>query len=107
MTPEQFDRLQETIEMVADVFIDEADPRNWSGGLSLLAELDKDTRGDRYWDKKNAIQTGSLLARMMDLQKGRTKEVGDEDAEENKIADYEKEAKKLVDKIVEKASAKN
>lgn len=105
MTPEQYTRLQSAIEMVADVFVDEADPRNWSGGVSSLSEMDKTTRGNRYWDKKNAIQTGTLLARMMDLQNGKTKEAGNVDAIEDKTAEYEKKAKELVQKIIEKAHA--
>jgi hypothetical protein len=103
MRDDQLDRLKELAESVAEVFIQEADPQTWSGAGILMADMDVQTRGDRYWCKKNAIQTGSLLARVLDLAERETrptwKEHADDDDAEKDIADFEKKAKKLLDAV--------
>lgn len=101
MKPEQLDRLLDIAERVTTVFIDEANPDHWSGSGLSLAEMDVETRGARYWDKKNAIQTGTLLARIIDLSKydknaGKGKEMH-EDKAEKEIKQFEALAKKLID----------
>lgn len=121
MKPEQLKRLQHVTELVAEEFIIEADPNNWSGGANVSPkDLDKTTRGNRHWDKKNAILTGTLLARMMDLAEGRTKEAKDDDESEKKVDEYEaraqallndverrRQAKEMTEKIIEKAHGAN
>lgn len=101
MREDQIIRLKELAEEVSEVFIDEADPRNWNGAGMSLAQMDNETRGNRYWDKKNAIQTGTLLARLIDLA-GHDSRVGpsralDEDDADKQIAKFEKKAKELID----------
>lgn len=104
MREDQIARLQDLAESIGEVFIEEADPQNWNGAGQPLASLDKDTRGGRYWDKKNAIQTGSLLARVLDLRDRDAGQVGggvltpDEDAEKE-INRFEKQAKELIGAI--------
>ena len=107
MRQDQIDRLQDLSEAVGDVFMEEANPENWSGGgggkepPTPLAEMDEKTRGNRYWDKKNAIQTGALLARIIDLrdrdngQTGGGVTTAPEDAEKE-IGRFEKQAKELL-----------
>ena len=101
MRQDQIDRLQDLSESVSDVFIEEADPENWNGAGVPLADLDAKARGNRYWDKKNAIQTGALLARILDLrdrdkgQQGGGVTTPDEDVDKD-IHRFEKQAKELL-----------
>jgi hypothetical protein len=64
MRQDQYERLQALSEQLADVFIQEGDPANWPGAGVAPAELSKDQRGDRYWCKKNAFATVSLIQRV-------------------------------------------
>ena len=101
MRKDQIARLQELSEAVGEVFMDEADPVNWNGAGVPLADMNEKTRGNRYWDKKNAIQTGALLARIIDLrdrdkgQQGGGVLTPDEDADKD-INRFEKQAKELL-----------
>lgn len=100
MRKDQVERLGDLSERIAEVFVTEADPDNWNGSGVPLRDLDEKARGNRYWDKKNAIQTGSLLARVLDLR-DRDKECGagneiPEDDADRQIAAYEKKAKDLI-----------
>ena len=107
MRPDQITRLKELAEEIGEVFLEEADPQNWSGAGQILAEMDKDTRGGRYFDKKNAVQTGSLLARVLDLAErdiGSGVKTLDDDADDE-IKKYEKKAKELLKGIQSRAKA--
>jgi hypothetical protein len=103
MRDDQITRLKELAEEVAEVFVSEADPRFWSGAGMELADMDAETRGGRYWDKKNAIQTGTLLARVLDLaerDQNRSKEgVTAEHDAEKEIARFEAKAKDLLNNV--------
>ncbi len=112
MRQDQIDRLQTLAEEIGDVFIDEASPSAWNGAGIPLAELDDKKRGNRYWDKKNAIQTGTLLARVLDLrdrdkkeQNGQPAPVPEQDAE-SEIRRYEKQAKEMVNAVIARATSK-
>lgn len=103
MRKDQIERLQDLAESIGEVFLEEADPQNWNGAGLPLASLDKDQRGGRYWDKKNAIQTGTLLARVLDLRDrdnnaGGGEEKPDEDADKE-IKRFEKQAEELIGAI--------
>lgn len=104
MRKDQIERLQDLAESIGEVFLEEADPQNWNGAGLPLASLDKDQRGGRYWDKKNAIQTGTLLARVLDLRDRDKGQVGpgvttpDDDAEKE-IKRFEKQAEELIGAI--------
>lgn len=99
MRQDQIDRLQDLSEAVSDVFLEEADPENWNGAGQPLAGLTDKARGNRYWDKKNAIQTGALLARIHDLRDRHSGEKGaippEAEAEED-ISRFEKQAKEML-----------
>ena len=110
MRQDQIDRLQDLAEQIGEVFLEEADPAKWNGAEVPLASLDKDQRGGRYWDKKNAIQTGTLLARVLDLRdrdarSGGGVEKPEEDAEQE-INRFEKQAKEMVNAVIARATSK-
>lgn len=110
MRQDQFDKLQALSERLTDVALDEADPDQWPGAGWKPSELTKEQRGDRYWSKKNAVATFSLIGRIHQLtdhireasagggaDAGAVKEPEEDlDAEINAA---EKEAAKLLDKM--------
>jgi hypothetical protein len=67
MRQDQFERLITLEEQLTDVFIGEAEPTTWSGTGLLPKEMDQQTRGDRYWCKRNAVATLSLVQRVASL----------------------------------------
>lgn len=67
MRQEQYERLQALHVDLTDVFLDEADPKGWPGAGIALASMDKPTRGDRYWSKRNAAATIALIQRIQTL----------------------------------------
>lgn len=112
MRQDQIDRLQTLAEEIGDVFIEEASPSAWNGSGIPLADLDDKKRGGRYWDKKNAIQTGTLLARVLDLRDRDKKErngqpdpVSEQDADDE-IKRFEKQAKDIVNAFIARATSK-
>lgn len=67
MRLDQLQRLQELSEGMADVVISEMDTAAWPGAGKPLAEITKDERGDRYWCKKNAAASLSLLVKLLSV----------------------------------------
>jgi hypothetical protein len=67
MRQDQFEKLQELTEKLTDAFIGEADPAVWPGHGVAIAAMDQQTRGDRYWCKKNAAATLSVIVRTTSL----------------------------------------
>lgn len=109
MRQDQIDRLQDLAEQIGEVFLEEADPAKWNGAGVPLASLDKDQRGGRYWDKKNAIQTGTLLARVLDLRDRDARNLSDkvpEDDADQEITRFEKQAKDMVNAVIARATSK-
>ena len=105
MRKDPIERLDDIVERIADVFLTESDPDNWNGSGVALRDMDEKTRGNRYWDKKNAIQTGSLLWRGIELKErqlgvspNHVVPLTDDDADKE-IRRYEKKAKELIDAI--------
>jgi hypothetical protein len=99
---EQFERMQSLAEKLTDVVIDEANPDEWPGKDTKLIELTRDQRGDRYWCKKNAAATLSLLTKMhslLGIVEKRNVDPPDEDEHddlEDEIKAAEKEATKIL-----------
>lgn len=60
-------RLTDLTDKLTDAVLEEADPENWAGGVKRLGELTKQERGDRYWDKKNAAASLTLLIKVHSL----------------------------------------
>ncbi|MFM2290171.1 MAG: hypothetical protein RL684_3314 [Pseudomonadota bacterium] len=67
MRDDQYVKFKHLADRLVDVVVDELNPDGWSGAGMTLSEMDKDTRGDRYWSKKNASQTLSILMKMHSL----------------------------------------
>ncbi len=109
MRPDQLQRLAELSEKLADVVLEEADPDTWPGAGVPLADMTTEDRGNRYWSKKNAAATFSLLERTASLLAD-VKTVGndrnkDDDDLEKQIAAKEREASKLLEKVMKGAKA--
>lgn len=67
MRSDQYEKLQILAEKLTDAFIAEADPDVWPGAGVAIAAMDQQTRGDRYWSKKNAAATLSVIVRTTSL----------------------------------------
>ncbi len=111
MRQDQYLRLQELTEKLTDAFIQEANPDKWPGAGLEVAAMNQQTRGDRYWSKKNAAATLTVIMKTTNLlgmvQMGGA-EVGAPDGEKSaeedagldaEIANAEKEAQRLLDKV--------
>lgn len=109
MRPDQLIRLAELSEKLADVVLEESDPAEWPGANTPLAALTQQERGDRYWCKKNAAATFSLLERTASLLAD-VKTVGndrhkDDDDLDKQIQAKEKEAAKMLERVMKGAKA--
>ena len=67
MRDDQIVRLQALSERLGEVVIEEVDPHKWPGNDKPLAELTQQERGDRYWCKKNAAATMTLLLKVVNI----------------------------------------
>lgn len=109
MRIDQYERLQTLAERLTDVFLDEAEPERWPGHGLAPAQMTKEARGDRYWAKKNAVATLSLIQRVAaltaDIQAASNAGTGaagvteEADALDAEIRDAEKEAARLLDEL--------
>jgi hypothetical protein len=117
MRQEQFDLLQQRAEQLTDIFLKEADPATWPGAGIDDISMDAKTRGDRYWTKKNAFATMSLVQRIVGvIDTVRRKTAGgdgadspdvvkehEEDDLEKEAASAEREAAKMLKKATTSA----
>lgn len=115
MRQDQYEKLQALEEKLADVFIGEAEPEQWPGHGIAPSAMDQKTRGDRYWVKKNAVATLSLMQRVattigqVQLRgAGTTPETSSGDGEaqdhlDDEVRGYEKEAATLLREMQEGA----
>lgn len=107
MRDDQIQRLKELSEKLADVVLEEADPELWPGAGVPIADMTHEERGSRYWSKKNAAASFSLLERttslLTDAQDLRNNRPEDDVDMEKQIAAREKEATKLLNKVMSKA----
>ncbi|EBQ4755632.1 TPA: hypothetical protein H2A59_004915 [Salmonella enterica] len=104
-------RLTNLSDKLTNVVIEEADPDNWSGSKKPVKELTKDERGDRYWDKKNAAASLTLLIKVHSLigmqTRGATGENADDDDDfglAQQVAKAEKEAAAIIERVMKKGS---
>jgi len=67
MRDDQITRLQALSERLGEVVINEVDPQNWPGDGKTPAELTQEERGNRYWCKKNAAATMTLLLKVVNI----------------------------------------
>lgn len=101
MRPEQITQLSSIEEELTDVFIAECQPKTWP---AMVKQKD---RGDRYWFKKNALATLSLVGRLQTVLReikagdpGNEKEAGAPRPAANAERSREDEARALVEQGV-------
>ncbi len=108
MRSDQLEKLETLQEKLADVIIMEADPDNWPGANKAPKEMDREERGDRYWCKKNAAATITLLSKTLSLAYFRDRlkpenppnqNEDDEGDLDKEIAAAEKQAGKLLEEF--------
>ena len=111
MRQDQFEALQQRGEQLVDVFLLESDPKGWPGAGIEPATMDKSTRGDRYWCKKDAVATLACAQRIFNLvQVIRERSAPDlpsnpeekqevDDSLDREVAAAEAEAARLLDQV--------
>lgn len=67
MRQDQYERLLSLQEKLIDVLVQEMDPEAWPGAGLKPSAMDQQTRGDRYWAKKNLAATQSVVMRNASL----------------------------------------
>lgn len=117
MRQDQFEALQARAEQLVDVFLEESNPEVWPGHGIQPAAMDKGTRGDRYWCKKDAVATLACAQRITNLLQvirerqlpvdpppgGADDDGQPEDDLSREVEAAEKEAAKLLDEVQRKA----
>lgn len=110
MRADQIERLGTLAEDIADQFLTDADPKEWTGYGKTPVDLSSEDRGDAVWCRKLAVQTGALLARVLDLR-DRDQMLGraplDDGETEAEIKRHEKEARNLLKEIGERSASKH
>ncbi|MFT3805425.1 hypothetical protein [Arenimonas sp.] len=116
MRQDQYERLQALSEKLTEVFLGEADPETWTGANTPLAEMTQQQRGDRYWEKKNAVATLSLIGRVHHLVgviqanshegTGGAEVAAEESLLDREIRDAEKEANARLDELLQAGKKK-
>lgn len=117
MRADQFQRMLVLQEQLTEVYLMEADPKHLPGHDKHVTEWSRDERGDRYWHKRNAAATMSLVARIGSLidserRAAQTLPPEEQQAESDDVVDdldrelssYEKKAKAAAKKLLERAS---
>lgn len=103
MRADQITKLSSLSSDLTDVVLGEADPTSWPGDGKKLVELTQDERGDRYWSKKNAAATLSLLIKIHTMlgiaDRGLNQVMPEDDDMDAEIAKAEKAAKKILGKF--------
>lgn len=105
MRDDQITRLQALSERLGEVVIHEVDPEQWPGADKQLGELTQQERGDRYWCKKNAAATMTLLLKVVNISGvlNRTKPATDAgnaaDGLDGELAAAEREAQAIIDRL--------
>lgn len=105
MRDDQITRLQALSERLGEVVINEVDPQNWPGDGKTPAELTQEERGNRYWCKKNAAATMTLLLKVVNIAgvMNRQKPAPDAghaiDELDGELAAAEREAQAIIDRM--------
>lgn len=111
MRDDQRQRLAELSEKLTEVVLEEADPAAWPGQGKTVADMSPDERGDRYWCKKNATASISLLLRVQQVIEntpealGRGQPLRDPEID-NEVKRAERQAAELLGKLQAKAHGK-
>ncbi|NVZ77158.1 hypothetical protein HX859_19890 [Pseudomonas gingeri] len=105
MRDDQIVRLQALTERLGEVVINEIDPHNWPGADKQPGDLTQQERGDRYWCKKNAAATMTLLLKTVNIAGilNRQKPAPDAghavDELDGELAAAEREAQAIIDQM--------
>ncbi|MNJ26950.1 hypothetical protein D3C77_214430 [compost metagenome] len=105
MRDDQIVRLQAMTERLGEVVINEIDPNQWPGAGKGLADLTQQERGDRYWCKKNAAATMTLLLKVVNIagllnrQKPAPDAGSGVDELDGELAAAEREAQAIIDRM--------
>lgn len=105
MRDDQITSLQALSERLGEVVITEVDPHNWPGADKGPTELTQQERGDRYWCKKNAAATMTLLLKVVNIAgiMNRQKPAPDAghavDELDGELAAAEREAQAIIDRM--------
>lgn len=105
MRDDQITRLQALSERLGEVVITEVDPHNWPGAEKVPAELTQQERGDRYWCKKNAAATMTLLLKVVNIAGIMNRQKPSSDAGhavdelDGELAAAEREAQAIIDRM--------
>jgi len=105
MREDQVARLQALSESLGEVVIHEIDPGNWPGAAKDPADLTQQERGDRYWSKKNAAATMTLLLKVVNItgilnKQKPGKDAGDAAEElDGELAAAERAAQAIIDRM--------
>lgn len=67
MANERLKELEELAATLTGVVVNEADPRNWPGGLTPVQELSREEQSARVTCKKSAALSVGLLQKVTDL----------------------------------------
>lgn len=67
MREDQYQKLLELEEKLADACIIEADPELWPGAGVAPKDMTQEDRGNRYWCKKDAAATFTLLNKVITI----------------------------------------
>lgn len=116
MRQDQFESLQKRGEELIDLFLEESNPADWPGEGLRTGAMDAQTRGDRYWCKKNAVATlacAQRIANLIDVVRKKTSEGNDDpeavsptdDSLDGEVAAAEREAQAVLDRA-QKAAKK-
>lgn len=112
MRPDQLAQLNDLAEKLADVFLAEADPDNWTAAGKLPMDMTQQERGDRHWDRKGAVGTGAVLNHTLNLiahhKTGGTAEETDENDDlDKRIQEAHRRAAAQVKAVLNKAQNKS
>lgn len=105
MRDDQIVRLQALTERLGEVVITEVDPHQWPGADKPPSELTQQERGDRYWCKKNAAATMTLLLKVVNIagilnrQKPAPEAGAEIDELDGEIAAAEREAQAIIERM--------
>lgn len=111
MRDDQITRLQALSERLGEVVITEVDPNNWPGAEKVPVELTQQERGDRYWCKKNAAATMTLLLKVVNIAgiMNRQKPAPDAgnaiDELDGELASAEREAQAIIERMQKAGNA--
>jgi hypothetical protein len=110
---DQYARLKDVAEKLADVVIHDANPDNWTATGKASKQMTKDERGDAYWDRKLAAASISVLVRVYSVT-GMVERAGDADPEapiddslDKEVSAAEREAKRILSKLATVSRAKH